>query len=279
MPMALVRQNIGNVRLSEDGGNAFARSIMTTDTHAKETAISAQIAGREIVIGGCAKGSGMIHPNMATMLSFITTDAPVEQSFLQQALKDAVDTSFNMIDVDGDQSTNDTVMVMANGVAGGTEIGSSSPDASAFREALTYVCTELAKELVRDGEGAQRIMEVVVEGATSLPDARKAAREIAGSSLVKTMLHGRDPNWGRMMMALGKSGAVIDESKIDMFINEIQIVHEGKAISFFKDAVISAMDAPEVRLGVALNLGDFVATAWGCDLTEEYVIFNSAYTT
>jgi len=279
LPMALIRQNIGNVGLSADGGEAFARAIMTTDTHSKEIAVSFESGGRKVTVGGAAKGVGMIHPNMATMLCFVSTDAPVDQPFLQEALTEAVNASFNMIDVDGDQSTNDTVMVMANGVAGGTEIGSSSPDASAFREALTYVCTELAKELVRDGEGAQRIMEVVVEGATSLPDARKAAREIAGSSLVKTMLHGRDPNWGRMMMALGKSGAVIDESKIDMFINEIQIVHEGKAISFFKDAVISAMDAPEVRLGVALNLGDFVATAWGCDLTEEYVIFNSAYTT
>jgi glutamate N-acetyltransferase/amino-acid N-acetyltransferase len=279
LPMALIRQNIGNVGLSADGGEAFARAIMTTDTHSKEIAVSFESGGRKVTVGGAAKGVGMIHPNMATMLCFVSTDAPVVQPFLQEALTEAVNASFNMIDVDGDQSTNDTVMVMANGVAGGPEIAAGTPDAGAFAEALTYVCTELAKELVRDGEGAQRIMEVVVEGASSLLDARKAAREIAGSSLVKTMLHGRDPNWGRMMMALGKSGATIQESKIDMFINEIQIVHEGKAISFFKDAVISAMGASEVRLGVALNLGDYTATAWGCDLTEEYVIFNSAYTT
>ncbi len=279
LPMALIRQNIGNVRLSADGGGDFARAIMTTDTRSKEIAVSFESGGRRITVGGSAKGVGMIHPNMATMLCFVSTDAPVKQGFLQAALTEAVNASFNMIDVDGDQSTNDTALLMANGVAGGSEIAAGSPDAQAFGEALTYVCTELAKDLVRDGEGSQRIMEVVVEGATSLSDARKAAREIAGSLLVKTMLHGRDPNWGRMMMALGKSGATIEESKIQMFINEIQIVDEGKAISFFKDAVVSAMGAAEVRLGVNLNIGDSAATAWGSDLTEEYVIFNSAYTT
>jgi glutamate N-acetyltransferase/amino-acid N-acetyltransferase len=168
---------------------------------------------------------------------------------------------------------------MANGVAGGAEIAAGTADADGFRAALGHVCTELAKELVRDAEGAQRLMEVVVRGADSLRDARLAAREIAGSMLVKAMLHGRDPNWGRMMMALGKSGAAIEESRIDMFINEIQIVHKGMAISFFKDAVVSAMGASEVQLGIDLNLGEETATAWGCDLTEEYVIFNSAYTT
>jgi glutamate N-acetyltransferase/amino-acid N-acetyltransferase len=279
LPMALIRQNIGNVALSADGGGDFARAIMTTDTRSKEIAVSFESGGRKITVGGSAKGVGMIHPNMATMLGFVSTDAPVEGRFLQAALTEAVNASFNMIDVDGDQSTNDTVLLMANGVAGGAEIAAGTPDAQAFGEALTYVCIELAKELVRDGEGSQRIMEVVVEGADSLTDARVAAREIAGSLLVKTMLHGRDPNWGRMMMALGKSGATIEESKIQMFINEIQIVDEGKAISFFKDAVISAMGAAEVRLGVNLNIGDSAATAWGSDLTEEYVIFNSAYTT
>jgi len=279
MPMALVRQNIGNVRLSEDGGNAFARSIMTTDTHAKETAISAQIAGREIVIGGCAKGSGMIHPNMATMLSFITTDAPVEQSFLQQALKDAVDTSFNMIDVDGDQSTNDTVLVLANGKAGGDEIQSGTPAGQDFQEALTYVCIELAKELARDGEGAQHLIETTVEGARTLQDARIGAREIVSSLLVKAMVYGRDPNWGRIMMALGKSGIDFEESNVDIFINEIHIVHEGMGISYLKDAVVSSMSADEVRFKVRIGAGDASATAWGCDLTEGYVIENSAYST
>ena len=282
LPMALIRQNIGNIELGAAGGGDFARAIMTTDTRSKEIAVSFESGGsggRRITVGGAAKGVGMIHPNMATMLCFVSTDAPVHQPFLQESLAAAVDASFNMIDVDGDQSTNDTVLLMANGAAGGAEIAEGTADADDFRAALGHVLTELAKELVRDAEGAQRLMEVVVRGANSLGDARLGAREIAGSMLVKAMLHGRDPNWGRMMMALGKSGAAIDESRIDMFINEIQIVHEGMAISFFKDAVVSAMGAPEVQLGIDLNLGDATATAWGCDLTEEYVIFNSAYTT
>ncbi len=282
LPMALIRQNVGSIALGAGGGAEFARAIMTTDTRPKEFAVSldsGRSGGRTVTVGGAAKGVGMIHPNMATMLCFISTDAPVGRAFLQESLSAAVDASFNMIDVDGDQSTNDTVLLMANGAAGGPEIDAGSPDAAGFRDALGMVCTELAKELVRDAEGAQRLMEVVVAGAATLADARAAAREIAGSMLVKAMLHGRDPNWGRMMMALGKSGVELAEPRIDMFINEIQIVHEGKAISFFKDAVVSAMGAPEVRLGIDLNLGDASATAWGCDLTEEYVIFNSAYTT
>lgn len=279
LPMALVRQNMGNVKLSNDGGNSFARSIMTTDTHPKETAISAQIGGREVVIGGCAKGSGMIHPNMATMLSFITTDAPVEQAFVQQALNEAVDTSFNMIDVDGDQSTNDTVLILANGKAGGDEIRVGTPAGQDFQKALTYVCTELAKELARDGEGTQHLIETTVEGARSLEEARLGAREIVSSLLVKAMVYGRDPNWGRIMMALGKSGIQFEESNVDVFINEIHIVHDGMGISYLKDAVVSSMSADEVRFKVSIGAGDASATAWGCDLTEGYVIENSAYST
>ena len=279
LPMALVRQNIGNVRLTEDGGGDFARAIMTTDSRPKQIAISVDLSGRRITLGGAAKGSAMLHPNMATMLAFIATDAPVEQRFLQQALGESVDASFNMIDVDGDQSTNDTVLVLANGAAGGETIEAGSASAGAFQEALGYICTALAKELVRDGEGAQRLMEVVVDGARSVADARTAAREIASSTLVKTMVYGRDPNWGRIMMALGKSGIEFEESSVDLFINDIHIVHDGVAISYLKDAVISAMSVPEVRFRVNVSAGDASATAWGCDLTEEYVTFNSAYST
>ena len=279
LPMALVRQNIGNVRLTEDGGGDFARAIMTTDSRPKQIAISVDLSGRRITLGGAAKGSAMLHPNMATMLAFIATDAPVEQRFLQQALGESVDASFNMIDVDGDQSTNDTVLVLANGAAGGETIEAGSASAGAFQEALGYICTALAKELVRDGEGAQRLMEVVVDGARSVADARTAAREIASSTLVKTIVHGRDPNWGRIMMALGKSGIEFEESSVDLFINDIHIVHDGVAISYLKDAVISAMSVPEVRFRVNVSAGDASATAWGCDLTEEYVTFNSAYST
>ena len=279
LPMALVRQNIGNVHLSERGGHEFARAIMTTDTRPKEMAISVELAGDRVTLGGAAKGVGMVHPNMATMLCFIATDAAVEPAFLRAALKESVDASFNMIDIDGDQSTNDTVLVFANGAAGGETVQAGSPFSGAFQEALTYICTDLAKELVRDGEGAQRLIEVVVEGANSLSEARTAAREIASSLLVKAMVHGRDPNWGRVMMALGKSGIDFEESEVDLFINDIHIVHEGQSISYLKDAVISAMSVPDVRFRVGLNAGEANATAWGCDLTEEYVTFNAAYST
>ena len=279
LPMALIRQHVGNIELSADGGERFARSIMTTDSHPKSMAISLGIDGRKVTLGGAAKGVGMIHPNMATMLCFISTDATVEQGFLQSALSESVDLSFNMIDVDGDQSTNDTVVVLANGAAGGAATERGSEAGKAFQEALTYICITLAKELARDGEGAQRLIEVVVSSAKTISDSRKAAREIASSLLVKAAVHGRDPNWGRIMMALGKSGIELEESKIDLFINDIQIVHEGLAIPYFKDAVISAMSGPEVKLGIELNIGEATATAWGCDLTEEYVTFNSAYST
>jgi len=279
LPMALVRQNIGNIQLSEEGGPQFARAIMTTDSRPKEMAISFDLAGQRVTMGGSAKGVGMIHPDMATMLCFIATDASVEQKFLQRALSESVRASFNMIDVDGDQSTNDTVLVLANGEAGGPPIQAGSGSADAFQEALTYICTALAKELVRDGEGAQRLIEVVVDGALTPEDASRAAREVAGSLLVKAMVHGRDPNWGRVMMALGKSGIEFDESRVDLFINDIHIVHEGIAINYLKDAVISAMSVPEVRFRISVHEGDARATAWGCDLTEEYVTFNSAYST
>lgn len=279
LPMALIRQSMSAIKVSADGGPRFSRAIMTTDTREKQMAISLELDGRTVTLGGAAKGVGMIHPNMATMLSFVATDADVEPGFLQSALTEAVDASFNMIDVDGDQSTNDTVLIFANGAAGGATIGSDSASAASFKEALTYLCVGLAKDMVRDAEGAQRLIEVVVDGAKTLGDARTAAREIASSMLVKAMVHGRDPNWGRIMMALGKSGIDLDESQIDIFISDIHIVHEGIAIPYFKDAVISAMSSPEVRFGVSLNKGGATATAWGCDLTEEYVIFNSAYST
>lgn len=280
LPMALLRQNVGNVRLSADGGHDFARSIMTTDTRHKDIAVSVDLDGRKAIIGGAAKGVGMIHPNMATMLAFVATDAPVEQAFLQAALSRAVDASFNMCSVDGDQSTNDTALAFANGQAGGAEVVAGTPAADAFEDALTYVCQSLAKEMVRDGEGAKKLIEVTVGGANSLADARKAARDISTSSLVKAMVHGNDPNWGRIMMALGKSGADMVESQIDIFVDDIQIVQDGIAIPFYRDAVVSAMaSSPDVRFRVNLNMGAHDATAWGCDLTEEYVTFNSAYST
>ena len=279
LPMALIRQNIGNTKLHADGGTEFARSMMTTDSRHKERAVSFVHDEKVITVGGAAKGVGMIHPNMATMLCFITTDASVEAVFLQNALSEAVNASFNMIDVDGDQSTNDTVLVFANGSSGTSMISSGSDGEDSFVEALNYICAELAKELVRDGEGAQRLIEVTVDGAVTLQDARTASREIASSLLVKAMVHGRDPNWGRIVMALGKSGIQLKEKAVDIFISNIHIVHEGVAIPYYKDAVVSAMSGNVVNFQVSLNQGSETATAWGCDLTEEYVIYNSAYST
>jgi len=279
LPMALIRQNIGNVRPNANDGDKFAQSIMTTDSRPKYLAVSVDIGGRKITLGGAAKGVGMVHPNMATMLAFISTDASVEKEFLQTSLSEAVSASFNMIDVDGDQSTNDTVLIFANGAAGGAMIEQGTDGGTAFQEALTYICTFLAKALVRDGEGAKKLIHVTVDGANTLSDARKASREIASSLLVKSMVHGNDPNWGRIMMALGKTSITLEESKIDIFINDIQIVHGGLAIPYHQDAVVSSMGNPDVYFRVSLNMGDHAATGWGCDLTEEYVIYNSAYST
>ena len=279
LPMALIRQNIVNITLSDDGGTAFAKSIMTTDSKHKERAVSFMHDGKTVTVGGAAKGVGMIHPNMATMLCFITTDADIDQKFLQSALSESVAVSFNMTDVDGDQSTNDSVIVLANGASGTEQIEEKSAGADTFVEALRYVCTELAKELAGDGEGAQTLIEVIVEGAHSTEEARKSAREIASSLLVKAMVHGKDPNWGRLVMALGKSSIQLDEQKIDIFISDIHIVHNGIAIPYLKDAVVSAMNSEQVDFRINLNIGNSSATAWGCDLTEEYVIFNSAYST
>jgi len=278
LPMALVRQHIGNIHL-DSSGNAFSRAIMTTDTIPKEIAVSIKIGEDEVIIGGAAKGAGMIHPNMATMLAFITTDANIEPPLLKSFLKKAVSQSFNMIDIDGDQSTNDTTLLFANGLSGVSFKSEESDESKIFQEALTYVCVELAKHIVRDGEGSNRLIEVLVEGASSEADAKRAAREIVSSTLVKTMVHGLDPNWGRIMMALGKSEIDFKESDVDVFISGIHVVHGGCSIPYLADAVVSSMNATEVKFKIVLNSGGFDAKAWGCDLTEEYVTFNSAYST
>tara|TARA_A100001037_G_scaffold112063_1_gene102163 strand:- start:169 stop:1374 length:1206 start_codon:yes stop_codon:yes gene_type:complete len=279
LPMALIRQNIGNIKLDNNSGSDFAKSMMTTDTYHKERAVSFIHDGETVLIGGASKGVGMIHPNMATMLCFISTDANVDKLFLQEVLSDVVNDSFNMIDVDGDQSTNDSVILLANGASETSQINKDSDSADAFKEALSYVCVELAKELVKDGEGAKTLVEVSVEGARTKEDARKSSRAIASSILVKAMVHGKDPNWGRIVMALGSSGIDIEENKIDVFISDIHIVSKGIAIPYYKDAVVSAMADKEVYFKVNLNLGEYSANAWGCDLTEDYVVFNSAYST
>jgi len=279
LPMALIRAGVPKVQLSAEGGHAFARAIMTTDSRPKEAAVTFQADGRQAHLGGVTKGAGMIHPNMATMLAFVTTDVAVERRFLQATLKEVADASFNMLTVDGDTSTNDTLLVLANGLAGNRAIGASSPEAATFKEALAEVCVSLTRQMARDGEGASRLIVVEVAGAGDTADARKAARTIASSSLVKSAVYGADPNWGRVMAALGRSGAAVDENRIDLFLNGVCIVEGGKAIPFHRDAVVALMRGPEVTFRLHLNLGDGQATAWGCDLTEQYVIINSAYPT
>ena len=279
IPMALMREFIPHVSPKEDGGNEFARAILTTDKRTKEIAVSFDADGKTHTVGGVSKGSGMIHPNMATMLAFTTTDANVDPAFLQQTLSAAVKLSFNQIDVDGDQSTNDAVLLMANGAAGGAVISGDDDASEAFAEAVLQVCQHLAIEIARDGEGATKLIEVIVEGAHTEDDALKASRECASSLLVKTAVYGRDPNWGRIFMAVGKAQITLDESKIDCYVNDIQIVANGEAIAYNIQSVVSALGSDEVRLRVDLNVGNGRGMAWGCDLTEEYVVFNSAYTT
>ncbi len=279
LPMALIRDGLGKIDLHGNGGPDMARAIMTTDTRPKEVAVTFEVDEHLVRLGGIAKGSGMIHPNMATMLSFLATDAAVEKGFLQRALSQVADETYNMLTVDGDSSTNDTVLLLANGAAHNHEITEGTLAAEAFMDALRQVCTHLTRELARDGEGASHLIVVEVSGAANTDDARLAARTTASSNLVKSAVYGTDPNWGRLMMALGRSGAAAEEERVDLFINGVCIMEAGKPIPFHRDAVVSLMKQPEVTFRLQLNLGDGEATAWGCDLTEEYVIINSAYTT
>ncbi|MDE2860877.1 MAG: bifunctional glutamate N-acetyltransferase/amino-acid acetyltransferase ArgJ [Chloroflexota bacterium] len=279
LPMGLIRSGTDKIEMHEDGGHELARAICTTDLVSKEAAVSFEVDGVTYTLGGIAKGSGMIHPNMATMLAFLATDAPVDGAYLQTSLSRSVDCSFNMISVDGDSSTNDTVLLLANGAAGGSAIDASSPGADAFQAALDAVCADLAKAIARDGEGASKLIEVVVENAMNESDARVAALSVASSMLVKSAIHGADPNWGRIIVALGYSGAQVKEELVALYINDVCIMEGGRPIPYFKDAVVLSMSGTDVSLRLNLGLGDASATAWGCDLSEEYVTFNSAYTT
>ena len=280
LPMARIRTGIEELEVMEDGGTLMARAIMTTDTHPKEIAVSFDAGdGTRGLVGGIAKGAGMVHPDMATMLSFIATDAAVDPAFLQTALESAVGDSFNMISIDGDTSTSDTVAILANGMAGNTLLTADHPAADAFCDALWEVCTFLAKQIARDGEGATKLIEFVIEKARTPEEARTAARIISTSMLVKSAIHGNDPNWGRLMAALGRTGAYIEESKTDLFINDIFMLNNGTPVPYYEDAVSRSLDQEEVSIKLVLNVGEASATAWTCDLSEEYVTFNSEYTT
>ena len=277
LPMELIRTGIGKISLSNDGGHSLVEAMMTTDTVPKEVAV--RVSGGEIVIGGAVKGSGMIHPDLATMLCFLTTDAAVEPDFLKSALRRAVDISFNMVSIDGDTSTNDTVLLMANGLAGNKPISRDSGQAAVFQQALDEVCIYLAKAMACDGEGASKFIEVTVSGARSVAEARLAARTIVGSSLVKTAVYGSDPNWGRIVAASGRSGVEVEESRIDLCLGGVAVIKGGNPLPFDKGEVVAVLNKSEIVISLNLNLGTASATAWGCDLTEEYVVINSQYTT
>jgi len=278
LPMDKIRAGIPRIKPTNEGGHGFCRAIMTTDTRPKEIAVQVDSKGGKFTIGGVAKGAGMIHPNMATILCFIATDAVVSADFLRAALHKAVDDSFNIISIDGDTSPSDCTLLLANGSAGNEPI--DFDNGGAFQEALNAVCTHLAKSIARDGEGATKLIEVTVEGAENEVWARQAARAVASSPLVKAAIHGNDPNWGRIVAALGRSGARVREERLDVYLNDVCAMKQGCPASFSRVKMISALSSTDnVLIRLCLNLGDGKATAWGCDLSEEYVTINSAYTT
>ena len=276
LPMDKLRAGIPRVAVSEEGGPDFARAIMTTDTRPKEIAVS---VGGRYSLAGCAKGSGMIHPDMATMFTFVTTDADVSPELLRAVQREVADETLNMISVDGDTSCSDTFLVLANGAAGLPRIEAGTPAAEEFKRALLLVCTHLARELARDGEGAKRLIEVVVRGAASREDARRIARTITTSPLVKTAAAGCDPNWGRVLVAAGRAGAALDESKASLRLQGELLFERGRGLPFDERAVSHKLDAEEVVIELDLGLGSGEATAWGCDLTTDYVHINADYRT
>jgi len=277
LPMERLRAGMKQIVLTRDGGHELARAMMTTDTVPKEAAVD--VDDGKFVIGGVAKGSGMIHPDLATLLCFLTTDASVDISFLKLALRKAVDISFNMVSIDGDTSPNDMVLMMANGLAGNESISPGSRQADAFQQALNQLCVHLAKSIAGDGEGATKLIEVSVNGAPSMAEARLAARVVVSSPLVKAAIHGNDPNWGRIIAALGRSGVEVVESKIDLYLGNICLFRAGCPLPYDEKEAVGVLDKSEVSIVLNLNLGSAAATAWGCDLSEEYVTINSQYAT
>jgi glutamate N-acetyltransferase/amino-acid N-acetyltransferase len=252
---------------------------MTTDTFRKEYAIQIPINGKNIIIGGMAKGSGMIHPNMATTLGFVTTDASISHEALQIALTRGINNSFNMISVDGDTSTNDMVLVLANGHSNSSEIKLESHEFEIFAQGLETVLVALAKQITKDGEGATKMFEVNVIGAFSDSDAHKAARAVSSSSLVKAAIFGNDANWGRILCSLGYSGAEFDPNLVDLFIGSIPVMKSGANVPFDEMEATKVLSQNEIVITAYLHAGNAQAKAWGCDLTYDYVKINGSYRT
>ncbi|MDQ6858551.1 MAG: bifunctional glutamate N-acetyltransferase/amino-acid acetyltransferase ArgJ [Chloroflexota bacterium] len=276
MPMGRIRPAITRIVLSEGGWDDASRAIMTTDTRPKVAQRELTLAGGAVRIGGIAKGAGMIHPNMATLLAFVTTDAQVDSAALRPMLRSAADDSFNGISVDGDTSTNDTLIVLANG-ASGVRVG--TVDGPAFLDALTAVCLELARAIVADGEGATKVFEVYVTRAASESDARAAARTVTSSNLVKTAIHGADPNWGRILAAAGRSGARVDAGRASVRIGGVSVYDAGAPRDFDAGAMRALLERSDIAIELDLGLGESSARAWGSDLSAEYVRINAEYTT
>lgn len=279
LPMDKVKTGIQKVSqaLYADGGHDAAKAIMTTDTVCKEMAVQLRIDGKVVTIGAMAKGSGMIHPNMATMLGFITTDVNIDNKALQAAFKSNIDDSFNMVSVDGDTSTNDMVAILANGQAGNAVLTEESPDFPAFKQALREICIEMAQKIAGDGEGATKLVECTVTGAITKEDARLAAKAIIASSLVKTAIYGNDANWGRIACAAGYSGAQFDPDRVNIFIGDVQVAQNGMGLAFDETKATEVLKQKKVTILVQFNLGVEEATAWGCDLTYDYVSINADY--
>lgn len=279
LPLARIEKAIPRLvkGLSRSGGLSAAKAIMTTDLVPKTVAVAANIGGRLVKIGGIAKGSGMICPDMATMLCFITTDADIELKALKNALRDSAEDSFNSITVDGDMSTNDAVFIMANGLAGNPKIKYGTGDYRIFSGALSYVSGYLAREIVNDGEGASKFVEIEVTGAKTKTDAKKVALKIANSNLVKTAIAGEDPNIGRIAAAAGAAGIEIEEQKLDIYIGKIKIVAAGRVDYKVKAAVKRLLRQKKIAIRLNLNSGREKSTVWTCDLTEGYIRINARY--
>ena len=275
LPMDKMAAGIAAVGVHVGGGPEFARAIMTTDTRPKHAAVRFG----SYTLGGCCKGSGMIHPNMATMLAFLTTDAPIERGFLQTTLSDVVERTFNLLSIDGDTSPSDTVLLFANGAAGGETIVAASPCAVEFAEALETLCTYLAKEMARDGEGATKLVEFRVSGAANLIEARSLVRLLTTSYLLKSAIHGADPNWGRIVAVIGRSGVTVSEPDVSVAICGVRVFEHEEPTAFDPGEVATAMQGDTVVIDIDLGAGPASATGWGCDLSAEYVSINADYHT
>ena len=259
-------------------GNNVARAIMTTDTKQKDIAVRLKINNKDVIVGGITKGAGMIAPNLATMLCFLTTDVSISTLLLNECLRNAVESSFNRITIDGHMSTNDTIAIIANG-ASGVNITSKGPELQVFQEGLNYVTSYLAKAIVKDGEGATKFIQIDVVGARSRSDATKIARSVADSPLVKTAINGCDPNWGRIVSAAGYAGVELDESKTNLYINDILIFAKGMPTQCDLNKLGTSMKGSDITIRLELGLGNCSDTVWTCDLSHEYITINAEYHT